>query len=155
MNTTRRLLFKAASTAGLIATAIAAGLLKPCRALAEWDSVAFSASSLADALAAIGASGATSSPALELKTPGIVENGAAVPVEVVTTLPDVESIAILAENDLTPLIALFTLADFGGMLSTRIKMREPAIKLHAIVKARGKFYTTAREVKLTVGGYGV
>ena len=57
MNTTRRLLLKAAGSAGLIAAAIAAGLLKPGQALADWDSAAFSATSLSDALGAIGATG--------------------------------------------------------------------------------------------------
>jgi sulfur-oxidizing protein SoxY len=155
MNTTRRLLLKAAGSAGLIAAAIAAGLLKPGQALADWDSAAFSATSLSDALGAIGASSATTSLDLELKTPGIVENGAAVPVDVVTTLPDVEYIAILAENAPTALVAQYTLTDFGGMLSTRIKMRENAIKVHAIAKSSGRLYATVKEFKMTVGGYGV
>jgi len=153
MNATRRLLLKAASSAGLVATAIAAGLLKPGRSLADWDSAAFSATRLTDALAAIGASSATTSLDVVVKTPDTAENGAVVPVEVVTTLPDVESIAILAEKNPTPLIAQYTLSDFDGMLTTRIKMRETA-KVRAIVKAGGKFYTAAREVRVTIGGCG-
>jgi len=153
MNATRRLLLKAASSAGLVATAIAAGLLKPGRSLADWDSAAFSATRLTDALAAIGASSATTSLDVVVKTPDTAENGAVVPVEVVTTLPDVESIAILAEKNPTPLIAQYTLSDFDGMLTTRIKMRETA-KVRAIVKAGGKFYTAAREVRITIGGCG-
>ena len=77
------------------------------------------------------------------------------PVEIRTTLPDVESIAILAENDPTPLIAQYSVTDFDGMLTTRIKMHESAVKVRAIVKAGGKFYTAARDVKLKAGGYGV
>jgi len=153
MNTTRRLLLKAASSAGLIASAVAAGLLKPGHALADWDSAAFSAIRLTDALAAIGASSATTSLDVVVKTPDTAENGAVVPVEVVSTLPDVESIAILAEKNPTPLIAQYTLSDFDGMLTTRIKMRETA-KVRAIVKAGGKFYTAAREVRVTIGGCG-
>lgn len=153
MNTTRRLLLKAAGSAGLIASAVAAGLLKPGRALADWDSAAFSATRLTDALAAIGASSATTSLDVVVKTPDIAENGAVVPVEVHTTLPNVESIAILAEKNPTPLIAQYILTDFDGMLTTRIKMRETA-KVRAIVKAGGKLYTSAKEVKITIGGCG-
>lgn len=153
MNTTRRLLLKAAGSAGLITSAVAAGLLKPGRALADWDSAAFSATRLTDALAAIGASGATTSLDVVVKTPDIAENGAVVPVEIVTTLSNVESIAILAEKNPTPLIVQYTLTDFDGMLTTRIKMRETA-KVRAIVKAGGKLYTSAKEVKITIGGCG-
>jgi sulfur-oxidizing protein SoxY len=153
MNTTRRVLLKAAGSAGLITTAVAAGLLKPGLALADWDSAAFSADRLSDALAAIGASGATTSLDVVVKSPDIAENGAVVPVEVHTTLPKVESISILAEKNPTPLIAQYTLTDFDGMLTTRIKMRETA-KVRAIVKADGKVYTAAKEVKVTVGGCG-
>jgi sulfur-oxidizing protein SoxY len=153
MNTTRRLLLKAAGSAGLITSAVAAGLLKTGRALADWDSAAFSATRLTDALAAIGASRATTSLDVAVKTPDIAENGAVVPVEIVTTLSNVESIAILAEKNPTPLIVQYTLTDFDGMLTTRIKMRETA-KVRAIVKAGGKLYTSAKEVKITIGGCG-
>jgi sulfur-oxidizing protein SoxY len=153
MNTTRRLLLKAASSAGLISMAVATGLLKPGRALAEWNSAAFLATKLDDALAGIGASGATASLDVVVKAPDIAENGAVVPVEILTTLPNVESIAILAEKNPTPLIAEFTLTDFDGMLTNRIKMRETA-KVRVIVKAGGKLYTAAKEVKVTIGGCG-
>jgi sulfur-oxidizing protein SoxY len=153
MNSARRLLLKAAGAAGLLTSAVAAGLLKPGRALADWDSAAFSATRLTDALAAIGASGATTSLDVVVKTPDIAENGAVVPVEIVTTLPNVESIAILAEKNPTPLIAQYTLTDFDGMLTTRIKLRETS-KVRAIVRAGGKLYTSAKEVKVTIGGCG-
>ena len=124
MNPIRRIFLKAGSSAGLIATAVAAGLIRPGRALADWDKAAFSATRIADVFAVIGASGAVPSADLVLNTPGVAEKDAAVQVEVVVALPDVEFIAILAENVPNPLIAQFTLVNFGGMLSTRIKMHE-------------------------------
>lgn len=153
MNTTRRLLLKSATSAGLIATAVAAGLLKPGQAFADWNSAGFSATKPADALAAIGASGAAESKDIQVKAPDIAENGAVVPVEVVTTLANVESIALLGEKNATPLIAQYTLTDFDGFLSTRMKMGQTA-QVRAVVKAGGKFYTAAKEVKVTVGGCG-
>jgi sulfur-oxidizing protein SoxY len=153
MNTTRRLLLRATGSAGLITTAVAAGLLKPGLVVADWNSAAFRATKVDDALAGIGASGATTSLDIVVKAPDIAENGAVVPVEVRTTLPNVESIAILAEKNPTPLIAQYTLTDFDGMLTTRIKMRETA-KVRAIVKSGGKLYTAAKEVKITIGGCG-
>lgn len=153
MDMARRVLLKAAGSAGLIASAIAAGLLTPGQALAGWDSAAFTAIRLTDALAALGASGATTSLDVVVKAPDIADNSAAVPMEIVTTLPNVESIAILAEKNPTPLIAYCTLADFDGTLAVRIKMRETA-KVRAIVKAGGRLYTAAKEVKITIGGCG-
>ena len=153
MNSIRRHVLKAAGSAGLIGTAIAAGLLKPGQALAAWNDAGFSATKPSDALAAIGASGAATSNDLQVKAPDIAENGAVVPVEVVTKLANVESIAILGEKNANPLIAIYNLTDFDGSLSTRMKMGQTA-NVRAVVKAGGKFYTAAKEVKVTVGGCG-
>jgi sulfur-oxidizing protein SoxY len=153
MNTTRRLLLKSAVSAGMIATAVAAGLLKPGRVLADWNGAGFAATKPADALAAIGASGAAATPDIAVNAPDIAENGAVVPVEVVTTLANVESIAILGEKNASPLVALYTLTDFDGFLSTRIKLGQTA-NVRAVVKAGGKVYTATKEVKVTVGGCG-
>jgi sulfur-oxidizing protein SoxY len=153
MNSIRRHILKAAGSAGLIGTAIAAGLLKPGQALAAWNSAAFSATKSDEALAAIGASGAATSSDVQVKAPDIAENGAVVPVEVVTKMPNVESIAILGEKNVNPLIATYKLTDFDGSLSTRIKMGQTA-NVRAVVKAGGKFYTATKEVKVTVGGCG-
>jgi len=153
MNSTRRHLLKAAGSAGLVATAIAAGLLKPGQALADWNSAGFSATKPADALAAIGAGGAAETKDVQVKAPDIAENGAVVPVEVVTSLPGVESIAILGEKNVNPLIATYQLTDFDGSLSTRMKLGQTA-NVRAVVKAGGKFYTAAKEVKVTIGGCG-
>ncbi|MCU0811930.1 MAG: thiosulfate oxidation carrier protein SoxY [Thiobacillaceae bacterium] len=153
MNPIRRHVLKAAGSAGLVATAIAAGLLKPGQALADWNAAGFNATKSADALAAIGAAGAAASGDVQVKAPDIAENGAVVPVEVVTTLPGVESIAILGEKNANPLVAMYDLTNFDGSLSTRVKLGQTA-NVRAVVKAGGKFYTAAKEVKVTVGGCG-
>ena len=58
MNRHRRTFLQGAASAGLVATAIAAGLLKPGQVLADWNAAGFGATKTADALAAIGGSGA-------------------------------------------------------------------------------------------------
>jgi sulfur-oxidizing protein SoxY len=153
MHATRRQLLKGAASASVLATAVAAGLLRPGQVLAAWNEAAFSATKAADALAAIGATDAAESKNIVVKAPDIAENGAVVPVEVATTMANVESISILAEKNATPLVAQFDLADFDGMLSTRIKMGSTA-NVRAVVKAGGKLYTATKEVKVTVGGCG-
>ncbi|HQS98851.1 MAG: thiosulfate oxidation carrier protein SoxY [Hydrogenophilales bacterium 16-64-46] len=153
MNRHRRTFLQGATSAGLVATAIAAGLLKPGQVLADWNAAGFGATKTADALAAIGGSGAAESKDITIKAPDIAENGAVVPVEVVTTLPNVESIAILGEKNANPLIAQYMLTDFDGTLATRMRMGQTA-NVRAVVKAGGKVYTAAKEVKVTVGGCG-
>ncbi len=153
MNATRRQVLKGAASAGLIGAAVAAGLLKPGQALADWNSAGFNATNTADALAAIGAGGAADSGEITVKAPDIAENGAVVPVEVTTKLENVEFIAILDEKDPNPLIAEYKLTDFDGLLATRIKMAQTA-NVRVVVKAGGKVHTAAKEVKVTIGHCG-
>lgn len=154
MKTTRRHFMQSAASAGLVATAVAAGLLRPGSVLASWNSAAFGATKPADALAAIGAAGAAESNEIQVKAPDIAENGSVVPVEVTTTLANVESIVILGEKNANPLVAQYLVTDFDGMLGTRMKMGQTA-NVRAVVKAGGKLYTAAKEVKVTVGGCGI
>ncbi len=153
MKAMRRNVLKGAGGLGMLSVAAAAGLLKPTQVLADWNSAGFGATKPADALAAIGAAGAADSKDVQVKAPDIAENGAVVPVEVTTSLANVESIAILGEKNANPLIANYQLTDFDGFLSTRMKMGQTAY-VRAVVKAGGKFYTAAKEVKVTVGGCG-
>lgn len=153
MNATRRNVLKGAGGFSALSVAVAAGLLKPTQVLAGWNQAGFSATKAADALAAIGAVGAAESKDITVKAPDIAENGAVVPVEITTTLADVQSIAILSEKNANPLVGEYALTDFDGFLSTRIKMGSTA-NVRAIVKAGGKYYTAAKEVKVTVGGCG-
>jgi sulfur-oxidizing protein SoxY len=154
MNTLRRNVLKGTCGAGLLSIAAAAGLLKPARVLAEWNQAGFGATKVADALVAIGASGAAESGDIAIMAPGIAENAAAVLVEITVNMPDVESLAILNEKNTYPLVGQYILADFGGFLSTRIKMPTTS-DVRAVVKAGGKFYTAAKEVRVSAGGYGI
>jgi sulfur-oxidizing protein SoxY len=102
----------------------------------------------------MGADNAEESGEINIKAPDIAENGAVVPVTVSTTLPDVESIAIIAANNPVPLIANFNLMDGAeGFVSSRIKMGKSGDVI-AVVKSGGKLYRTGKEVKVTIGGCG-
>ena len=153
MNPMRRNMLKGTAGVGVLSVAVAAGLLKPGQVLADWNQAGFDAKQPADALASIGASSAANSPNIDLKAPDIAENGASVPLEITVSMPDVESLAILAEKNVYPLIADYKLTDFGGFIATRIKMAQTA-DVRIIVKAGGKVWTTAKEVKVTIGGCG-
>ena len=153
MDATRRLVLRSAALAGLVATAVAAGVLKPGRVLAQWPVEAFAAKKLDDALAAINARDAFPSRDIEVKAPDIAENGAVVPVEVATQLADVHRIAFLGEKNVYPLVAVFDLVDFDGALSTRIKMGQTS-DVRVVVWSGERALTASKTVKVTAGGCG-
>ena len=69
-------------------------------------------------------------------------------------MSNVESIAVIAEKNGTPLASNFRLsANTVPNVSTRIKMGKTSDVI-AVVKAGGKLYSTKKEVKVTIGGCG-
>ena len=154
MNALRRNVLKGATGASAVVVAVAAGLLKPTQVLADWNKAAFEAKNVADAMKGMGVAGPADSKDISIKAPDIAENGAVVPVEVSSAIPGTTSIAIMAEKNVTPLLADFKFFDgTQGYISTRIKMGATAL-VRAIVTAGGKSYTAAKEVKVTIGGCG-
>ena len=154
MNTLRRNVLKGAGSASAVAVAVAAGLLKPTEVLAAWNKAAFEAKDMNDALKNIGATGAVDSKSIAIKAPDIAENGAVVPVEITSSLPNTTNIAIFVEKNGTPLAGSYSFSNGApGYVSTRIKMGTTSL-VRAVVTAGGKTYTAAKEVKVTIGGCG-
>ena len=144
------LISAALQVAGLLA---GTGLF-PQYALA-FNKAAFDAKNLGDALKALGASGAPqASDAVTLTAPDIAENGAVVPVGVVSNIPKTEYVAIMIEKNPNMLAASFTIPE-GTVadVQTRVKMGQTS-DVYAVVKADGKFYMSKKEVKVTLGGCG-
>ena len=150
----RKFLCTLALSSTYVAT-FAAGWLHPVRLLAaQWNEAAFDARALGDALKYIGATAAIESDQIQLKAPEIAENGAIVPVEIVSRIPATQSIYIIADKNPQPLVAIFDITgDMEPFISTRIKMGESS-KVRVLVKAAGKFYVATQEVKVTIGGCG-
>lgn len=155
MNKLRRTFLNLAGGAGTLAIATAAGLLKSGTAwAAPWNKSAFESKALADALKGLGATNLIESNDISITAPDIAENGAIVPVAVTSKIPNTQSISILAEKNPFPLAATFDVSGGGdSYISTRLKMGQTS-DVRAVVKADGKFYTAAKEVKITVGGCG-
>lgn len=155
MNKLRRAVLQLAGGAGAVSVAAAAGLLVSAKAWsAPWNKQGFESKALADTLSALGANGAAESKDIIITAPDIAENGAVVPVAITSKIPNTQSISIVAEKNPFPLAATFDMA--GGAepyASVRIKMGQTS-QVRAIVKAGGKTYTAAKEVKVTVGGCG-
>ena len=82
------------------------------------------------------------------------ENGAVVPVTITASMAGVESIALLAAKNASPLTSSYMLGKGAeGYVSTRVKMGKTSDVI-AVVKAGGKVYTNKKEVKVTIGGCG-
>ncbi|MGH8749693.1 MAG: thiosulfate oxidation carrier protein SoxY [Burkholderiales bacterium] len=155
MDERRRVVLRGAGATGALAAALAAGLLKPKRALAAtWDENAFRAKTLAGALKSIGADDAVVSKEVVLDVPEIAENGAVVPVEITSHVPGTTSIVVVIDKNPFPLNSKF---DFmGGALpyvKLNVKMGQSS-NIRVIAQAGGKQYVAMREVKVTIGGCG-
>ncbi len=150
----RRTFLQGGLAGGLLAVAAGAGLLRPSRALAaQWPKAAFEARSIEAALQSLyGTGDAGESKAVTVKAPLQAENGAKVPVQILTDLP-AESIDILVKDNAMPLAGRALLPNARGFFSTRIKMAKSS-DIIAVVKANGKLHRAKLSVKVTVGGCG-
>lgn len=135
--------------------ACAVGLLKSTFGnAASWNKQGFEAKALNDAIRNIGAANLIDSKDIAITAPDIAENGAVVPVAVTSKIPNTQTISILAEKNPFPLAATFDISNgIEPYTSVRIKMGQTS-NVRIIVKADGKFYTAAKEVKVTIGGCG-
>lgn len=155
INLKRREALKTGGSLGLMALFGVFGMLKSSIAKAEWNKAAFSSKALDEAFNAMGISSPeVNATAIQLTVPEIAENGAVVPVTVVSTLPHVEQISIFVDKNPNVMAANFVFpAGTEGMVTTRVKMGQTA-SVVAVVKADGKYYRTSKEVKVTAGGCG-
>ena len=128
--------------------------MTPRAVLASWPKAAFSAKTPADALKSLlGSSSTEEDSGVRIRAPDIAENGAVVPVTVVTQIK-AEAIYLVSSGNSTPLVAVFELNDKAqANISTRIKMGKTG-DVVAIVRSGGKLYSNKKAVKVTIGGCG-
>ncbi|MBN8493645.1 MAG: thiosulfate oxidation carrier protein SoxY [Burkholderiales bacterium] len=152
MQTRREMLARSAKVAGLLA---AAGFL-PMSALAAWPQAAFDAKNMAEAVKALGGTGApTESKDVTITGPDIAENGAVVPVGVATSLPGVKRLLLLVEKNPSVLAAVFDVTDsIEPNLNTRVKMGQSSNVFAVAMMNDGKVLYASKEIKVTLGGCG-
>jgi sulfur-oxidizing protein SoxY len=156
MDPARRQALRTGSGMSLLALVAAAGWLRPEDAAAQaWNKGAFDTKSVDDTVKALGGSAPAQSKDIAFTaTPDIAENGAVVPIGVVSSIPKTESIAILIEKNPNTLAAVFEIpAGTEPAISTRVKMAQTS-SVYALVKADGKYHVAAKEIKVTLGGCG-
>ncbi|PIF75484.1 thiosulfate-binding protein SoxY [Variovorax sp. 54] len=151
MKNRRQMLTQSAALAGLAATV---GWL-PATAFA-YSKDAFDAKSVADALKAVGVTGApTESKDVTITGPDIAENGAVVPLSVATALPGVKQLMLLVEKNPNAVVAIFNTSEFvESNFTTRAKLGQSSDVYAIAVMNDGKALFAKKEVKVTLGGCG-
>lgn len=137
----------------LLPALVSLGLLTGREALAAAEAIAFDATSVQEALSALGGISASGTQ-ITLTVPDIAENGAMVPIIIASTLKSVEEIFVVVESNPNPLVVRFTVPESTQpYISTRIKMAESG-NVFAVVRAEGKLYSVHKQTVVTVGGCG-
>jgi sulfur-oxidizing protein SoxY len=138
-----------------VSGALAAGLLQPLRALGgDWNKAAFDARDVWRSLEAAGLADPAPSEEIVIKAPEIAENGAQVPIEVLSKMPGAQTLYLFVDKNPQPFVGSFEfLSSAEPFISTRIKMGETS-NLRVVVRAGGKVYVALREIKVTIGGCG-
>ena len=152
MKPLRRLTLK---SAGALAAGLLLPLLLPIRALAAgWNKDAFGSKTAADALKSLGAANSAESNDVVIDAPQIAENGAVVPIEITSSVPNTRSITVVIEKNPFPLAARFEFGD-GAVpyVKVNVKMGESSF-VRVVAEAAGRYYAASKEVKVTIGGCG-
>jgi len=154
VNSTRRFFLKALIAGSALLVGLG-GLLKPLIAFAKRNKEAFSAKTEAEAIAEFFTNqDIISSDAIKIGVHDLVENGAVVPVEINTGLPEASSITILVEKNPNPLIANFDLGpECSGFIATRIKMAESS-DIIVVVRSQKQLFSARKFVEVIEGGCG-
>jgi len=85
----------------------------------------------------------------------IAENGAQVPLEVVSNIAGSQTIAVFVDKNPLPLAASLSFAK-GALARVRLQLKmAESSRIRIVVRAAdGKTYHASREVKVTLGGCG-
>jgi sulfur-oxidizing protein SoxY len=97
---------------------------------------------------------AAESKDIEIRAPDIAENGAVVPVDITSNIPGTTSISVFIEKNPFPYTGSF---DFAAGTMPYVHLRAKlgqSTPVRVVVAANGKYYTAAKEVKVTIGGCG-
>lgn len=152
---TRRRFLRDAVLMSTLCMGAASGILAPRTVFAAWPKAAFDGKDAKEVMNALfQAENAAASEAVVIRAPEIAENGTVVPITIMTSLPKVESITLIAEGNPRPLAAIFkTSSRSVGGVTTRIKLAKTQL-ITAVVKSDGKLFKGSKEVKVTIGGCG-
>jgi sulfur-oxidizing protein SoxY len=134
--------------------ALGALLARPFVAIAAWNEAAFAAKTPQEALNGLGAANPAPSSDILIDAPQIAENGAVVPIEIVSNIPGTTSLAVVLEKNPFPLAAKFDFKE-GALpyVKLNVKMGETS-DVRVLATAGGRHHAATKEIKVTIGGCG-
>lgn len=152
----RRQIIKKSISASTLALVAASGLTIPRVLLAHWPQDAFNAETLEDAiLTFLGEAEEVNEEAIQFtigSPPTYAVNGATVPVEISSSLQNIQRVAFLVEKNPFPLaMALEPTSALSFPFKTMLKVAEDS-EIIAMVRADDKLYRTSRYVEIDIGG---
>lgn len=152
----RRKLIKQSISASTLALVAASGLTIPRVLLAHWPQDAFNAETLEDAiLTFLGEAEEVNDEVIQFtigSPPTYAVNGATVPVEISSSLQNIQRVALLVEKNPFPLaMALEPTPAVSFPFKTMLKVAEDS-EIIAMVRADDKLYRTSRYVEIDIGG---
>ena len=151
MTMKRRTFVKSSMSAGAMAVAAGAGLLAPRTVLATYPKDTFTDQEVDEVLKN---AEPVDKDRITVKAPKIAENGAVVPITILSDLPDVEQIHVYVRENGIPKVAQFNLgAGAKAHVSCRVKMGKTSDVI-GLVKSGDKLYYASKEVRVTIGGCG-
>jgi sulfur-oxidizing protein SoxY len=151
----RRIFLKASLTAGEIGLLAAAGLISPRLLLADWPHAAFHAETLEAAMGGlVGTTDAEPSDQIQIGATDPAENGAVVPVEIRSDLPDTQAIYLFGAKNPFPAIAEFIITpEIDPFVSCRVKLAATG-DLVVVVRAGDRLFSARKAVQVVAGGCG-
>jgi len=125
-------------------------VLSPGVVLGRYPQTAFDSKDVDGAISALhGASSYSSSEDIIIKAPRIAQNGKAVPIQVISNIPNTESISLILESEVNPFMASFKVYGSEAFISTRIKMEKTG-NLMVVIKAGGELFVAKQEVQVAM-----
>lgn len=155
MSITRRTFVRATVSSMAVSTGMGAGIFASRSVAAALPAQTFFATSPDAAISAVlGTDQSTPDPAVELDVAGMVETADVVPVSVSTTLDDVSSITIVADNNPNPIIAHYRLDPrLQPYVATRVRLAKSG-DVRALVMAGKSVHSTSKNVEISISGCG-
>lgn len=149
-NSKRKFLTQTIATIGLTL----AGSLN--KLFAEWREELFSHKDLSSVMSLLtNETNPSESDKINIKAPEIAENGAVVPITVNTTIDNVKNIAIIVDNNPSPLTSSYKINPaLEAYVSTRVKMAKTSNIIALVSTTNNEFFTASKGIKVTIGGCG-
>jgi sulfur-oxidizing protein SoxY len=123
--------------------------LSPGLVLGRYPKTVFESNEVVNAISALhGSSSFSPSNDIDIKAPIIAKNGKVVPIQVISNIPNTESISLILESRSQPFMASFNIYGSEAFISTRIKMEQTG-SLLVLVKAGGELFSTRQEIRLS------